>query len=431
MPIEKTTISHEVFQFFFCHTPLHLGHYKAAVFSEEFSAILWNIALIALENEYALTRWHRSVTILLEKSAGNPFIHKYRTIHLIESDLNFIMRKVRGRDFMRHNETAETFQNNQYGGRKGRLSTSAILNKVLTLDIIRYFGDDMAIIDNDAKACYDRVIPYVTLYMVRRLGMPIHLSRFLCNVLNSMTYTIKTGTGLTTLYSANDNRLFGTGQCAGWLPPCWSANSDVISTVMEKHTPVMLLEHPSRNIILHRHINVFVDDSSRLGITKTAFYKFNPATTAPVPKGTSLYHQAQLNTQFYSRLLFTTGGLLAIHKCIAYILLFEWVNGTRRMKKVKQILDPIKIQQGINQDHDFITIKDPDEAFRMLGGFVAPDGNTKVKVEILYKKEKEWGLQITFSHLNAQEAWVAYHQVLLPSLIYPLGAIPVSEADCQ
>ena len=92
---------------------------------------------------------------------------------------------------MRHNEIAETFHNTQYGGRKGRLPTSAILNKVLTLDIIRYFGEIMTIIDNDAKACYDRVIPYVTLYMMRRLGMPIHLSQFMCNVLNSMTYTIK------------------------------------------------------------------------------------------------------------------------------------------------------------------------------------------------------------------------------------------------
>ena len=126
-------------------------------------------------------------------------------------------------------------------------------------------------------------------YIMRRLGVPIHLSRFMCNVLNSMTYTIKTGTGLTTSYSAKDNRLFGTGQGAGWSPPYWAANSDVISTVMEKHTPGMLLEHPNRNIISHRHIDVFVDDSG-LGITKTAFNKFNPATTDPVLKGTPLYH---------------------------------------------------------------------------------------------------------------------------------------------
>ena len=83
---------------------------------------------------------------------------------------------------MSHNELADTFHNNQYGGRKGRLPTSAILNKVLIIDIIRYFEDNMVIIDNDAKACYDRVIPYVTMYMLRRLDMSIHLSQFMCNV---------------------------------------------------------------------------------------------------------------------------------------------------------------------------------------------------------------------------------------------------------
>ena len=130
----------------------------------------------------------------------------------------------------------------------------------------------------------------------------------------------KTGTGLTTSYSAKDNRLFGTGKGAGWSPPCWAANSDVISTVMETHTSGMLFGHPNRNIISHRHIDVFVDDSS-LGITKTAFNKFNPATTAPVPKGISLYHQAQLNTQFYSRLLFTTGSVFDL-EC-SYLLLYH------------------------------------------------------------------------------------------------------------
>ena len=62
------------------------------------------------------------------------------------------------------------------------------------------------------------------------------------------------------------------------------------------------------------------------------------------------------------------------------------------MKKVKQYLEPIKIQQGINQGFDLIRIKNPEEAFRMLGGFVASDGNTKVQAEILYKNAKKWGL---------------------------------------
>ena len=67
MPVEKTSASLEEFTSFFKHTPedrpkspngLHLGHYKAASLSEEFSKILWKIADIALTNKYALPRWH-------------------------------------------------------------------------------------------------------------------------------------------------------------------------------------------------------------------------------------------------------------------------------------------------------------------------------------------------------------------------------------
>ena len=124
-------------------------------------------------------------------------------------------RKVWGRDFMAHNEILQNFHSNQYGGRHGRQPSSSILNKVLTLDIIRYYGEDMVIIDNDAKACYDRVIPYLTIYMLRRLGMPTFLGQFMCNVLHQMKYTIKTNFGPAKPYSNSDARIFGTGQGAG------------------------------------------------------------------------------------------------------------------------------------------------------------------------------------------------------------------------
>ena len=190
MPEEKTTISFEEFQSFYKTTKedissspsgLHLGHYKAAAYSTDFSTILWSIASLALDNQYCLRRWQHSATILLEKVAGKPMIHRFRTIHPIESNLNYVMRKVWGCDFMAHNEILQNFHTNQYERRQGRLPSSSILNKVLTLDIIRYYGEDMVIIDNDAKACYDREIPNLTMYMLRRLGKPTFLGQFMCN----------------------------------------------------------------------------------------------------------------------------------------------------------------------------------------------------------------------------------------------------------
>ena len=53
------------------------------------------------------------------------------------------------------------FSDNQYGGRKVIQAQSENLNKKLTLDIIRYYGEDASIIDNYAQACYDRIIPGV------------------------------------------------------------------------------------------------------------------------------------------------------------------------------------------------------------------------------------------------------------------------------
>ena len=147
----------------------------------------------------------------------------------------------------------------------------------------------MVIIDNDAKACYDRVIPYLTMFMLRRLGMPLFLVRFLYNVLKEMKYTIRTNYDPTEPYSQQDARIFGTGQGAGWSPPCWAANSDIISRAMERYTPGMLLQHPNQQLQSYHHLDAFVDDTS-LGLTQTAYQQFNPPPNAPVPKGTSLYH---------------------------------------------------------------------------------------------------------------------------------------------
>ena len=92
---------------------------------------------------------------------------------------------------MAHNEANDGFHDNQYGGRKFRQPQSTILNKVLTLDVVRYQAEEAGLLGNDAKACYDRVLPYLTAYMLRRLGMPYFLSRFMCVVLKEMEYKIK------------------------------------------------------------------------------------------------------------------------------------------------------------------------------------------------------------------------------------------------
>ena len=45
--------------------------------------------------------------------------------------------------------------------------------------------------------------------------------------------------------------------------------------------------------------------------------------------------------------------------------------------------------------------------------------------------KKKWALKIANSHINPYEAYTAFELVLLPALVYPIGAIPITEEQCQ
>ena len=439
MPKEKTNLTEAQFRDFYRKTPedksaspsgLHLGHYKAASTNSDFSWVLWKILTLAYTNSYCLHRWKISATTLLEKIHGYPWIHKFRTIHIVESDLNYIMRAIWGREFMYYNEDNETLHDNQYGGRKGRQPQSAVLNKVLTLDIIRHYGEDASLVDNDAKACYDRIIPYLTTYMLRRLGMPFFLTRFMCNVLRQMQYSIRMPQGQSVKYDSSSKELYGTGQGAGWSPPCWAANSDIISCCIEKFAPGILLQHPNNITHSHRHLDVFVDDTSH-GITRPAINKFVPSDDSPVIKDTIMRMQLQHNMSFYNSLLQLTGGALAWEKCKAYILEFIWNNGDKSMAPTKDTHPPLEIFDIFHDKFFQILLANPDEAFRMLGAFVAPDGNTTEQIKVLKKKVQAWADKIDHSYTTAHEVLTAFNQILFPAVIYPAAVIALTEHECD
>ena len=129
MPCSLIDITIEKFRDFYRKTPedksaspsgLHIGHYKAAVTDGTFAYVTWKIMSLSYMNSYCLQRWKTSATTLLEKVHGFPWIHKFRTIHIVESGLNYVMKAIWGREFMFYNEDNQAFYDNQNGGRRGR-----------------------------------------------------------------------------------------------------------------------------------------------------------------------------------------------------------------------------------------------------------------------------------------------------------------------
>jgi len=411
---------------------LHLGHWKAGAEDKDICKVLAGLVRIAVQNTYTLKRWRKVVSILMEKVKGSPTIHKFRTIHLLESDMNFILRYIWGRQFMKHNEKNKAWHENQYGSRKGIQGQSATLNKVLTLDIVRYYAEPAAIVDNDAKACYDRMIPVVLSYALIRLGLPKQLTRFMCRWLEEATYFIKTSKGISRhkYGSTLQSYLFGTGQGTGWSPPNWGAISDLISTVMSTNTPGMKLVHPDGKFYSDRSFDAFVDDVNG-GLTSDGLHTFQPSPASRVPILSTIYEQIQVNIQYYSRLLFTSGGKLALDKCRAFLLEFEWKNGMRHMVRTADVYEDLQLDQAFTGTKDTIKLLNPNEARKMLGAYTAPDGNTKVQFEVLHKISCQWGQRVSNGYLNRFDVQNSFKLGLIPALQYPLGVGALSEKQCD
>ena len=158
----------------------------------------------------------------------------------------------------------------------------------MSLDVIRYQAEPASIIDNDAQACYDRNLLTLLCYALIRLGLPIHLVRFMTNWLTNARYRLKLHGRLTASYTSTpEHPLQGTGQGTGWSPPNWLSMSDLITRTMDAHTPRIKLVHPNGTQV-QKTIEAFVDDTNS-GLTTDALQTFEPHPLSPVPKLDTIY----------------------------------------------------------------------------------------------------------------------------------------------
>lgn len=78
--------------------------------------------------------------------------------------------------------------------------------KVLYFDILRQMRHSGALMDNDATAAFDWVLPALCVITCQQLGMPKDAQRFFFRVLRQMVYTVTTAHGKSIAsYTANSN----------------------------------------------------------------------------------------------------------------------------------------------------------------------------------------------------------------------------------
>ncbi|KAI2493431.1 hypothetical protein MHU86_21130 [Fragilaria crotonensis] len=248
----------------------HLGHYRTAILDDQVAALHTDMLNLPIQYGFAPDRWTSSVTPMIEKDDGKPYLTRLRVIHLFEADYNLFLKILFGKRLVRNGEISNALNDQQHGSRPRRMTTDALFLSRMEKDLIRQTKSNSAHMDNDATGCYDRIITSLGMIACRRLGMPPHVIRCQAETLFYMKYAVKHGYGISSnqYTSSPDEPLFGTGQGSGASPAIWLSLVVILLNSLdtmskEDNIPALSFSDPWKEILAEWRVGAFVDDTNQ------------------------------------------------------------------------------------------------------------------------------------------------------------------------
>eukprot|EP00957_Ditylum_brightwellii_P104210 7937134-Ditylum_brightwellii.AAC.1 len=150
----------------------HYGHYKAVLTDDSICIVHTIMMTLPLRFGFTPRRWQKAIDVMLEKDHGNPKINRLRIIVIVEGDMNLIMKIIWNKCLVLTAESSNFLSPVQFGNRKGKAYLDALLLKIITMDCLRLFHLNGAVLNNNAMACYNRMIPELTALNLQSLGLP-------------------------------------------------------------------------------------------------------------------------------------------------------------------------------------------------------------------------------------------------------------------
>jgi hypothetical protein len=147
----------------------HLGHYKAIIQDHTLLTCLTKFMYIAVKSGISISRWAKATNVMLEKDVGNPCIHRLRIIHLFEADFNLYMKLQWGKRLVKRAVKHHLLNPGQFGSVPNHTAQEPILLTQLTNDNCRILKKDLSRFDNDASACFDRIIVPLAMLAARQM----------------------------------------------------------------------------------------------------------------------------------------------------------------------------------------------------------------------------------------------------------------------
>ena len=308
----------------------HLGHYKALVVTidrslkEEEREELRNIQEAitkcyvhminyAIKHKYSLERWKTIVNMMIYKEPGNVKIHRLRVIHLYEADLSLLLG-VKWRTVMQNAVQQKTLHQGQYGGLPGRDCTSLTYLEELRFDCAALTRRSLANFDNDATACYDRILMAIASLSGRKYGIHKNVIFVHAKTLEEAEFKLKISTKVsnTSYKHCIKFPIHGTGQGSSNSPMIWCFISCILFDSHEEQAHGILFETPDQELVVKMTLVGFVDDS-------TSSTGANDSDTLQ-----DLIRKMKEDAQLWHDLLWCSGGKLELSKCGYHIVHYNF-----------------------------------------------------------------------------------------------------------
>jgi hypothetical protein len=181
---------------------------------------------------------------------------------------------------------------------------------------------------------------------------------------------------------------------------------------MDKLCHGISFSDPLQSIQYKSTVSMFIDDASNATNSFLKWLHEPPDDSLVV---TMLQHDAQR----WERLLWSTGGLLNLLKCLFYIMSWEFdAEGHASLKKQSTPPHPLQPTCGTAPDLHSVKQYDSSEARRYLGDWISCSLQMTTALSVLQENATRYARRVLTSPLSKRNEWIAYHTVFIPSITY-------------
>jgi hypothetical protein len=151
---------------------------------------------------------------------------------------------------------------------------------------------------------------------------------------------------------------------------------------------------------------------------------------APLPPtAESVVARLQKDAQVWERLLFNSGGLLKLKKCLYYIMFWEFDSeGCPSLRSAADI-PSLLLTDGQDADAKPITQYDCTCAQKYIGLWNSPSLLLRANLLALQQKSNAYAKRLFKSGLTQSEVWLAYFACYVPSMTFTFPVASFTKHD--